>query len=271
MRLKKSLGQHWLADSSYQARIIAAIDPAPEDEVVEIGPGAGALTQHLAGRVRRLVLVELDATLAADLERRFADAGVSVVSRDVLRVDLPALVERWDAAKVVGNIPYRITSPLLEKILRERPRPAEIVFTLQKEVAERLASPTGRKSYGALTVGVRAVADVEVLFTIPRGAFRPVPDVDSATVRLRPHVPPRLTPEEERDLRALTRAAFSRRRKQVGTILRDAPEYGLAGDDLHTLLADLGVEPQDRPETIAPETFAALARALRRLGRPRGR
>ncbi|MGH7544663.1 MAG: 16S rRNA (adenine(1518)-N(6)/adenine(1519)-N(6))-dimethyltransferase RsmA [Gemmatimonadota bacterium] len=270
MRLKKSLGQHWLTDRSYQTRIVAALDPAPGDEVVEIGPGAGALTQHLAGRVRRLVLVELDASLATGLERRFPGAGVTVVPENVLRVDLPALVERWDAAKVVGNIPYRITSPLLEKILGSRPRPARIVLTLQKEVADRLASPEGRKSYGALTVGVRAVADVEVLFTIPRAAFRPAPDVDSATVRLVPHAPPRLTPEEERDLRGLARAAFSRRRKQIGTILRDAPDYGLGIDSLRPLLADLGVSPQDRPETLAPETFVALARALRGLGRPLG-
>ena len=268
MRLKKSLGQHWLTDRSYQTRIVAALDPAPTDEVVEIGPGAGALTQHLAGRVRRLVLVELDDALARDLERRFGGPDVTVVRGDALRVDLPALVERWERAKLIGNIPYRITSPLLEKILEGRPRPAEIVLTLQKEVAQRLASPEGRKSYGALTVGVRAVADVEVLFTIPRGAFRPTPDVDSATVRLRPHTPPRLTPEEERDLRALTRAAFSRRRKQIGTILRDTPAYDLAADPLHSILEELAISPRDRPETLAPERFVALARALRRLGRP---
>lgn len=267
MRLKKSLGQHWLADPSYQARIVRAIDPRPDDEIVEIGPGAGALTRHLVGRARRLVLVELDRELAAELERRFGSAA-AVVADDVLQVDLPALVGRWADAKVVGNIPYRITSPLLEKILRPRPRPASVVLTVQKEVAERLAAPAGRKSYGALTVGIRAVADVEILFTIPRGAFRPMPQVDSAAVRIVPHRPPRLSPEEEDDLRALTRAAFSRRRKQLQTILRDAPAYDLSPAEAHDLLDEVGLDPSARPETLDPERFVRLTRALRGVGRP---
>lgn len=268
MRLKKTLGQYWLHDPAYQARIVEALDPGPDDEIVEIGPGGGALTRHLAGRARRLVLVELDRALAAKLERRFGPAGAVVVAGDALRVDLPALVERWDDAKVVGNIPYQITSPLLEKILGARPRPREIVFTLQAEVADRLAAPPGRKTYGALTVGVCAVADVEILFRIPRGAFRPVPNVDSATVRITPHRPPSLEPAEERDLRTLTRAAFSRRRKQMQTILRDAPEYALSATDARALLDEGGVAPAARPETVDPETFIRLARALRRLERP---
>lgn len=266
MRAKRSLGQHWLVDSSYQAKIIQALDAGPADEVVEIGPGTGALTRHLAGRVRRLVLIEMDVALAADLGRRFA--GAVVVARDALQLHLPDLVERWEDAKVIGNIPYRITSPLIDHVLAPRPRPAVILFTVQKEVADRLASPVGQKSYGALTVGVRAVADVERLFTIPRGAFRPTPEVDSATVRIRPHAPPRLSPEEERDLRALTRAAFSRRRKQLGTILRDAPPYALAADELRDVLAEVGIETKARPETLPPETFVELVRALRRRGRP---
>ena len=268
MRLKKALGQYWLHDPSYQARIVEAVAPEPGDEIVEIGPGAGALTHHLAGRARRLVLIELDRTLAAELERRFGPARAVVVAGDALKVDLPGLVERWDDAKIVGNIPYRITSPLLEKILGTRPRPREIIFTLQAEVADRLAAPPGGKAYGALTVGIRAVADVEVLFRIPRGAFRPVPNVDSAALRITPHRPPRLEPADERDLRALTRAAFSRRRKQMQTILRDAPEYALSAADAHALLGEVGVPPAARPETVHPETFIRLARALRRLGRP---
>lgn len=256
-------------DLSHQRRIVEAIRLEPADEIVEIGPGTGALTQHVAGRVRRLVLVELDAGFAAELEHRFGGVpGVEVVRGDVLRLDLPGLVAAWERAKAVGNIPYRITSPLLSRLLGWRPRPAEIVFTLQKEVAERLAAPPGGKTYGALTVGVRAVADVQVLWAIPRGAFRPIPKVDSAVVRILPHAPPRLTPGEEQDLRALTRAAFGRRRKQLQTILRKHPAYALSAAEARETLSGLGIAESARPETLAPETFVELARALRRRGRP---
>lgn len=269
VRLKKSLGQHLLVDPSYQRRIVEALCPGAEDEVLEIGPGVGALTQHLVGRVSRLVLVELDPEFAAELQRRFGGHGVEVLIGDALRLDLAGAVERWGAAKVVGNIPYRITSPLLGRLLGRSPRPREIVLTVQKEVADRLASPPGRKAYGALTVGVRAVADVGLLFRVPKGAFRPVPKVDSATLRIVPHDPPRLTPGEERDLRTLTRSAFGRRRKQLQTILRDAPAYRLDRSEAQAVLAELGIAPAARPETLAPETFVTLAGALRRRDRPR--
>lgn len=270
MRPRKALGQHLLVDASHQRRIVEALRLEPQDEVVEIGPGTGALTQHLVGRVRRLVLIELDAAFAADLTRRFEGVeGVVVIASDVLRLDLCRLVRAWEKTKVVGNIPYRITSPLLSHLLGHRPRPAEIVFTLQKEVAERLAAPPGGKTYGALSVGVRAVAEVRVLGTIPKGAFRPIPKVDSAVVRIVPHAPPRLTPGEEEDLRALTRAAFGRRRKQLQTILRKHPSYALSVAEVRETLSDLGVPESARPETLPPETFVELARALHRRGRPR--
>jgi len=272
VRAKRSLGQNFLVDPNAQRRIAESLEAGPETEVVEIGPGHGALTQHLAGTVRRLVLVELDDELAAALAAEFAGRGdVTVVHRDVLATDIAGLLERPEHARVVGNIPYNITTPILFHLLDTTPRPERIVVMIQKEVAERILAQPGGKTYGALSVAIRAVAEVERVLQVKRGAFRPVPDVDSTVIRITPRVPAPLTRDEERDLRELTRAAFGWRRKQLGTILRNAPEYALTPEELDALATAAGVTPDQRPETIDPRTFVTLSRALRRMGRPLGR
>ncbi|HUF12421.1 MAG TPA: 16S rRNA (adenine(1518)-N(6)/adenine(1519)-N(6))-dimethyltransferase RsmA [Longimicrobiales bacterium] len=270
MRAKRSLGQNFLVDPNAQRRIVEALEASADDEVIEIGPGQGALTRHLAGTVRRLTLVELDDELAAALAAEYAGRGdVVVVHRDVLETDIASLLEDPARAKIVGNIPYNITTPILFHLLDARPRPERIVVMIQREVAERIIAAPGGKTYGALSVAIRAVADVERVMQVKRGAFRPAPDVDSTVIRIRPRVPVPLGAEEEHDLRELTRAAFGRRRKQLGTILRDAPEYALAPADIERIGGSVGVAPDRRPETIDPPTFVALARALRGIDRPR--
>jgi 16S rRNA (adenine1518-N6/adenine1519-N6)-dimethyltransferase len=269
-RAKKSLGQNFLVDTGVQRRIVDAISPSPDDEVMEIGPGVGALTRHLAGRVRRLVLVELDNDLAARLRAEHADnPAVELIHRDVLEVPLEEVSADPGALKVIGNIPYNITTPILFSLLERRPRPREIVLMVQREVADRILAPHGSKAYGALAVGVRAVADVERVLNVARGSFRPVPDVESSVVRIVPHAPPRLDAATETDLRTLTRIAFGQRRKQFQRILRDA--YGLDAEGIAALEGELGIDLRDRPESFAPEGFIALARALRGRGaRARG-
>lgn len=270
MRAKRSLGQNFLVDANAQRRIVDALEARPGDEVVEIGPGRGALTQHLAGTVRRLVLVELDNELAPALARQFdGRADVAVVHRDVLDTDIAALLEEPARARVVGNIPYNITTPILFHLLDMRPRPERIVVMIQKEVADRIVAEPGGKAYGALSVAIRAVADVERVLQVKRGAFRPAPDVDSTVIRITPRVPAPLTDAEERDLRELTRAAFGWRRKQLGTILRNSDLYALEQEQVEQLSARTGFSPDQRPETIPPETFVRLARELRAFGRPR--
>ena len=160
-RAKRSLGQNFLIDPNIQRKIVASIDPGSDDEVLEIGPGVGALTKHLAGRVRRLVLVELDNALAARLREEFAgDPSVEVVNEDVLEVPLERVSGDPARLKVIGNIPYNITTPILFSLLERRPRPAAIVLMVQREVADRILEPAGSKTYGALAVGVQAVAEV---------------------------------------------------------------------------------------------------------------
>lgn len=261
-RAKKSLGQNFLIDPNIQRMIVDALEPSADDEVMEIGPGQGALTRHLAGRVGRLVLVELDDTLAARLTAEFAETpSVKVIHRDVMQVPLEEVSADPGRLKVIGNIPYNITTPILFGLLERRPRPRQIVLMVQKEVAERIVAPHGSKAYGALAVGVRAVADVERVMNVGRTAFRPVPDVESAVIRVVPHDPPRLPAEDEASLRTLTRFAFGQRRKQFQRILRDA--YGLTVEQVEALGREVGMDLQARPESFPPERFIDLARALR--------
>lgn len=260
-RAKRSLGQNFLVDTNIQRKIVDALGAGPEDQVLEIGPGRGALTRHLAGRVGRLVLVELDDELVPLLREEFAgDPSVEVVHADVLEVSLDDLFADPGAARVIGNIPYNITTPILFSLLERRPRPRDVVLMVQREVADRIVAEAGSKTYGALAVGVQTVADAERVLHVGRKSFRPVPDVESTVVRVTPHRPPRLTPEEEREVRALTRAAFGQRRKQFQRILRDA--YRLSPEVLEEVERELDVDLRARPETFTPEAFVALARAL---------
>lgn len=272
MRAKKSLGQNFLVDPNLQRKIVDALEPSGEDVVVEIGPGTGALTRHLAGRVKRLVAVEVDDRLADALSEELGETpGFEIWKMDALRLDLRDVSSDPGAIKVIGNIPYNITSPLLFHLLERRHRPGRIVVMVQKEVADRITAPPGEKAYGALSVGVRAVAEVERLFNVGRRAFRPVPDVDSTVIRITPHHPPRLEAGEEEDLRELTRVVFGWRRKQLQKTLRSAAEYGLGREELDAVRLETGLDLDRRPETLTPDELIELSRVLRRLGHPERR
>ena len=252
------LGQHFLSDPGILKKIAAALDPAPDDVVLEIGPGKGSLTEHLLARGVRVIAIEKDQRLAEELGRWSAARGtdrLTIVTADALAVEWQSLlVPRF---KVIGNIPYNITTPLIEKALTP-PYPERIVFLMQAEVAERLAASPGSKAYGGLSVGVQAQARVERLFAVRAGAFQPPPRVDSAVVRLTPLPEPLIPPGDVRAFRRFVTACFSRRRKQLrnvvaGALARPAPEVA-AG------LASLGLDPAARPETLAPADFVRLLR-----------
>jgi 16S rRNA (adenine1518-N6/adenine1519-N6)-dimethyltransferase len=272
VRARRSLGQNFLVDANHQRRIVAALEPAAGDTILEIGPGTGALTGHLAETAGRLIAVELDDALAATLQERYEGAEhVRIIHANFLELDPQSLGIVPQQTKVVGNIPYYITTPIIFKLLEREWRPASITLMVQREVADRILAAPGAKEYGALSVGVRAVASAERLFHVPRGAFRPVPNVDSSVVRITPHQPPRLTNHEENDLRSLTRTAFGWRRKQLQRILRSAPEYELGADEIAAVERATGIACAARPETLGPEQFITLSRALRNHDRPRAR
>jgi 16S rRNA (adenine1518-N6/adenine1519-N6)-dimethyltransferase len=255
-RTKKSLGQHFLKDPRILARIADALEATTADTVVEIGPGLGGLTAALAERAGRVVAIEKDRSLVPGLRDRLP--AVRIIEGDALEVD-------WHAAAgggeylVTGNIPYNITSPLLEKAL-EPPRAARIVFLVQHEVAERVAAAAGGSAYGALTVGVQAQSSVELLFRVPAGAFAPRPRVDSALLRLRPLPEPVVPDERRREFRRLVVGLFGFRRKQLLRALRELT--GWTPDRATAVLGKAGLAESQRPETLSVTDYAALLDAL---------
>lgn len=259
-RPKRALGQNFLVDPNIQRKIVRELDPQPGDVVLEVGPGHGELSQYLVGRCRRLILIEKDRDLARGLRARWGDRpDVSVVEGDALRPGLSELVRDAAAVRVVSNVPYNITSPLVFTFLALEPAALRIVLTVQREVAERIVARPGIKAYGALSVGVQAIADASLAFRVGRQAFRPVPAVDSAVVRLEPR--PDAADVDRAALRTLTRACFNRRRKQLQKTLRTASELRFAGD-VEAILAQLSIDPAVRPEMLDPPTFVRLATAL---------
>ncbi|HEU5169967.1 MAG TPA: 16S rRNA (adenine(1518)-N(6)/adenine(1519)-N(6))-dimethyltransferase RsmA [Gemmatimonadales bacterium] len=263
-RPRKRLGQHFLSDPRILARIADAIEATGSDTVLEIGPGPGGLTAELSRRAGRVIAIEKDRDLAAALRGRWPN--VEIVEADALAADWPSLAgigrDRRSPVPgylVAGNIPYNITSPLLEKAL-EPPRPARIVFLVQREVAERVAAAPGTAEYGALSVGVQAVAEVELLFRVPAGAFFPRPRVDSALLRLRPRSAPVVSDAAAALFRRLVVGLFGFRRKQMLRGLRELT--GWPADRCASVLARAGLAAAARPDALAPAEFGALLGAL---------
>ncbi|MDT8435200.1 MAG: 16S rRNA (adenine(1518)-N(6)/adenine(1519)-N(6))-dimethyltransferase RsmA [Gemmatimonadota bacterium] len=262
VRARRSLSQNFLVDPNLCRKLVATLAADSGDTVLEVGPGHGELSEHLAGRIRRLVLVEKDDRLAPLLRERWGERrDVEIVHADALDCDLGALVRGAPVLRVMSNLPYSITTPLLFRLLDLRPRPRRLVLLVQREVAARVTSPAGSKRYGALSVGVQVRATARSPFGVPRSAFRPAPRVDSAALVLDPR--PDEPPEPDlAALRTLVRVAFSRRRKQLQRILRDAPEFGLDAETAEAVLARAGIDPAGRPESVAPGGFLVLSRLL---------
>jgi 16S rRNA (adenine1518-N6/adenine1519-N6)-dimethyltransferase len=254
-RAKRRLGQHFLTDPRILQRIADALGAAAADTVLEIGPGPGGLTEVLAGCAGRLVAIEKDADLVPVLRARVPAAAI--VEADALEADWHALA--GPDFLVAGNIPYNITSPLIDKALTP-PRPRRIVFLVQKEVADRVGAAPGGEAYGALSVGVQAVARAERLFTVPAGAFHPRPRVESAVLRLTPLAAPIVSDDEVERFRRLVVGLFGFRRKQLGRGLRELTHWG--AERVETALAAAGIVPSARPETVSPAAFAALLHVL---------
>jgi 16S rRNA (adenine1518-N6/adenine1519-N6)-dimethyltransferase len=260
----KKFGQHFLSDQEILSAIVDALGPTPLDTVVEVGPGRGSLTEILVERSGRVVAVEIDRTLAAQLREKYRERpNVEIVEGDFLETDLAALA--GPDFLLIGNVPYYITTPIIFKAL-EPPIPARSVFLVQREVAERMAAEPDTESYGALSVNIAAVANVDQVLTVPASAFRPPPKVESAVVRLTPRAQPLVALESLDAFRTFIQATFGLRRKQMVRVLRTI--RGISAERAGELLKRTGIEPSARPEVVSPQTFAKLFEILEALNLP---
>jgi len=251
---KKHFGQHFLASEGIIDRIVRAIDPKPGDCMVEIGPGQGAITLPLLRRLGELTVVELDRDLVGPLAEAARMHGtLAVIQADVLTVDFTAIAA-GRPLRLVGNLPYNISSPILFHALDHARSIADMHFMLQKEVVDRMAAAPGSKVYGRLSVMLQAYCRVHALFDVPPGAFRPPPKVDSAVVRLLPRPRDEAGIADHARFAAVVEAAFAQRRKT----LRNALSALATGDDLRAA----GIDPGARAETIPVPAFVALANQL---------
>ena len=266
---RKRMGQNFLVREELADKIVDHCRLDPEDVAVEIGPGAGALTLRLARRVRRLVAVEMDRGLAALMREELSGVPrVELVEADFLELDLAALAATHRAAKlaIVGNIPYNITTPILERIFAQRAVIKSAVLLVQKEYAERLAAAAGTPEYGSLTLFARYHALLEPLMAVRSSAFWPRPDVDSMLVRFLLREQPPVEVPDEALLFRIIRGSFHMRRKQLINTLEET--LGLGKDTLDRLCRQVRIDPQRRGETLTLEEFARLARAAAERGQP---
>lgn len=259
VRPSKGWGQNFLTDRRVALRILDAAELQPDDAVLEIGPGLGALTLLMAERVRHVIAVEVDARLVAILQTVIEAQGlnnITLIQANALSQPVPELLRGEPRAKVVANIPYSITSPLLEHLLKHKACLPLIVLTVQKEVAERLVAQPGSAAYGALSLFVQYHAQVEYLGRVPNTAFYPQPEVDSAIVKLTP-VPDRLPPREQQWFFRLTRAGFGKRRKTLRNALTALFDDA---DRASAILRRTGIHTSTRAEDLGLEHWMALAR-----------
>jgi len=254
-RARKRFGQHFLQDLNVVAHMVMCINPEPEDRLVEIGPGLGVLTRELLSRVPALDVVELDRDIIPKLAQSCGPLGnLNIHAADALKFDFASLAENGQALRVVGNLPYNISTPLMFHLLASRTVIRDMHFMLQKEVVDRLAASPGGRDYGRLGVMMQYFCRVESLFEVPPEAFDPPPKVDSAVVRLTPHAQPPVAVTDIALLEKVVLQAFSQRRKTLRNTLK--PLFSAAE------IESLGIDPVRRAETLSLAEFAALANAV---------
>jgi 16S rRNA (adenine1518-N6/adenine1519-N6)-dimethyltransferase len=251
-RARKRFGQHFLTDPGVIDAIIAAVAARDDQTVVEIGPGQGAITKSLASRAKVLHAIELDRDLVASLKRSFdASDNVIIHEADALKFNFGAL---GTSLRIVGNLPYNISTPLLFHLLEFREHILDMHFMLQKEVVDRMAAPPGSKTYGRLSVMLGCKFAIDALFDVDRLAFEPPPAVTSAVVRLTPLPAETYTIDDEEKFSRVVAQAFSQRRKTIRNSLRSVAN--------EALLESVGIDPGLRPEAIAIADYVRLANTL---------
>ena len=262
VKAKKRLGQNFLVDRNYQERIIAAARPSPGETIVEIGPGMGALTRLLVNSGARVVAVELDAGLARTLQDEFSGVpDFRVINADALEIRISDLIAPAKTARVVANLPYYISTPIISRLIESRHHLSEMVLMLQREVVERIVATPGGKEYGYLSVVVQFYCEARRLFDVPPSAFKPSPKVYSSVMRLTVRTSPLVPVQSETGFIRTAQIIFAHRRKTLLNNLRAANE-SLDAASLTRLSAESGIDLSRRGETLSIAEVARLSDAL---------
>ena len=263
-RPKKRLGQHFLIDPNALQEIVEAAQLTDADLALEIGAGLGFLTSALAVQAKKVVAVELDAMLFTELERKFSHSPhVTLIQADILKQELSPLLCNFPVkqTKVIANLPYYITTPVLWKLLEHHQQLGTCVLMMQMEVAERIVASPGGKDYGSLSIGVCYYAEAEIIQTLHPQQFYPSPQVHSALLRLKLRAEPPVTVENEKLFFRIVRAAFATRRKMLRNALLRS-DVSIDRDVLESAFDQLAIDPSRRGETLSIDEFATLANAL---------
>lgn len=263
---QKKFGQNFLIDTHVLDKIIASAEVGREDCVLEIGPGIGTMTQYLAENAREVVAVEIDKALIPILEETLSEYdNVTVINEDILKVDINKIVEEKNNGqpiKVVANLPYYITTPIIMGLFESHVPLKSITIMVQKEVADRMKVGPGTKDYGALSLAVQYYARPEIVANVPPNCFMPRPNVGSAVIRLNRYEKPPVEVEDEKYMFSLIRASFSQRRKTLINGLLNGGIAGITKDDIAAVLEEMQLSPTVRGEALSLEQFAELSNRL---------
>jgi 16S rRNA (adenine1518-N6/adenine1519-N6)-dimethyltransferase len=262
LSLRKRLGQHFLVDPNILNKVVRTAQVGKEDVVLEIGPGLGGMTLALAYEVKKLIAIEIDPKLVAILKEKMErHHNVEVVKSDILKVDFKHFLKKEGRpVKVVANLPYQISTPLLFRFIESKEAFSTFTLMLQKEVAERMVAPPGKKEYGPLSIFVQLFLDVSIRFFIKPSAFFPPPKVESAVVQMVWKEKPKIEKEDEEWFKRVVKACFGYRRKTLINALRHS-ELSLP-ESIGSRMDKIGIDPRRRPETLTIEEFAKLANVL---------
>lgn len=261
MRPKKSLSQHFLINDRAAKRIVDSLNIQEDDKVLEIGAGKGALTRYLLQKARKVIAVEIDKTLCRYLEQTFLEKkNLVLVNKDVLKIDLGRLADQEGHFKVIGNLPYQITSPLLSLLLENRKFVPASVLMVQREAAKRICAQPGGKDWSSLSVAVQLYSEVKTLFHLKPTSFFPPPKVQSSVIKMTFLKEPKVSVRDEGLFFRVIRSAFGQRRKMILNSL--SANLDLPKRELEFILGKVNLDPKRRPETLSIQEFADLSSAL---------
>ncbi len=270
MSAKKKFGQNFLIDSSVLEGIVEAADVTKQDFVLEIGPGIGTLTQYLAEAARAVVAVEIDTSLLPVLDDTLSEYGnVTVINKDVLKVDIGELAREYNGGepiKVVANLPYYITTPIIMKLFESGAPIESITVMVQQEVAQRMAAEPGNKDYGSLSLAVSFYSEARQVMEVPPSSFIPQPQVASAVVNLKRYDKPRVMVGDEKYLFEIIRTSFNQRRKTIANSISNNPHLGVSREQVQNALIKMGIDERARGEILSLEQFSELSDILQSNG-----